>query len=96
MEDAPTLLKLPKSDFPDFWIRLPRHKWPKTWQSIQELVVPRERNVYGHRFVGLVWERQFEKVWIANALEKALVWEVASLRSGKLDGTFYPSTWMTQ
>ena len=29
MEDAHKLLKLPKSECPDIWIRLPRHKWPK-------------------------------------------------------------------
>ena len=29
MEDAPKLLKNPKSECPDIWIRLPRHKWPK-------------------------------------------------------------------
>ena len=26
MEDAPRLLKIPKSECPDIWIRLPRHK----------------------------------------------------------------------
>ena len=29
-EDAPSLLKIPKSECPDIWIRLPRHKWPKS------------------------------------------------------------------
>ena len=29
MEDAPKLLKIPKSERPDIWIRLPRHKWFK-------------------------------------------------------------------
>ena len=28
MEDVPKLLKIPKSECPDIWIRLPRHKWP--------------------------------------------------------------------
>ena len=28
MEDAPKLLKIPTSECPDIWIRLPRHKWP--------------------------------------------------------------------
>ena len=28
MEDAPKLLKIPKSECPDIWIRLPRLKWP--------------------------------------------------------------------
>ena len=30
MEDAPKLLKITKSECPDIWIRLPRHKWPKS------------------------------------------------------------------
>ena len=29
MEHAYKLLKIPKSECPDIWIRLPRHKWPK-------------------------------------------------------------------
>ena len=28
LEDAPKLLKIPKSECPDVWIRRPRHKWP--------------------------------------------------------------------
>ena len=28
MEDAHKLLTIPKSECPDIWIRLPRHKWP--------------------------------------------------------------------
>ena len=39
MEDAPTLLKNPKSECPDIWIRLPRHKWPKSWSSMEDPVV---------------------------------------------------------
>ena len=31
MEDAPTLLKIPKSECTDIWTRLPKHKWPKSW-----------------------------------------------------------------
>ena len=30
MEGAPKLLKIPKSECPDVWTRLPRHKWPKS------------------------------------------------------------------
>ena len=30
MEDAHKLVKIPKSECPDMWIRLPRHKWPKS------------------------------------------------------------------
>ena len=39
-EDAHKLLKVPKSECPDIWIRLPRHKWPKSWSSIEDPVVP--------------------------------------------------------
>ena len=31
LEDAPKLLRIPNSECPDIWIRLPRHKWPKSW-----------------------------------------------------------------
>ena len=61
MEDAPKLLKIPKSECPDIWIRLPRHEWPKSWSSMEDPVVPLERNLYGHPLAGLLRERQFEK-----------------------------------
>ena len=39
MEDAPTLLKSSKAECPDIWIRLPKHKWSKSWslQSINSM-----------------------------------------------------------
>ena len=40
MEDAHKLLKIPKSECPDIWIRLPRHRWPKSWSSMEDPVVP--------------------------------------------------------
>ena len=48
VEDAPRLLKIPKSDCPDVCIRLPRHKWPKSCETIEDPVVPLERNLYVH------------------------------------------------
>ena len=69
---APKLLKIPKSECPDFWIRLPRHKWPKSWE---DPVVPLERNLYGHPLAGLSWERQFEKLLLKYGLEKVPNWE---------------------
>ena len=36
LEDASTQLKLPKSECPVLWIRLPRHQWPKSWSNIEE------------------------------------------------------------
>ena len=60
MEDAPKLLKIPKSECPDMWIRLPRHKWPKSWSSMEDPVVP---------LAGLLWERQFEKIQLKYGWE---------------------------
>ena len=75
MEDAPKLLKIPKSECPDIWIRLPRHKWPKSWSSMEDTVVPLERNLYGHPLAGLLSERQFEKVLLEHGWEKVSNWE---------------------
>ena len=70
VEDASTLLKIPKSECPDIWIRLPKHKWPKSWSSMEDPVVPLARNLYGHPLAGLLWERQFEKVLLEHGREK--------------------------
>ena len=75
MEDAPKLLEIPKSECPDIWIRLPRHKWPQSWSSIEDPVVPLERNLYGHPLAGLLWERQFEKILLKYGWEKVSNWE---------------------
>ena len=75
MEDAHKLLKIPKSECPDIWIRLPRHKWPKSWSSMEDPVVPLERNLYGHPLAGLLWERQFEKILLKHGWERSPHWE---------------------
>ena len=41
-EDAPQLLKSPKSECPD--VCLPRHKWPKSWDNIVDSTVLLERH----------------------------------------------------
>ena len=64
------ILEIPKSECPDIWIRLPRHKWPKSWSSMEDPVVPLERNLYGHPLAGLLWEWQFEKVLLKYGWEK--------------------------
>ena len=74
MEDPSTLLRIPKSECPDIWIRLPKHKWSKS-SSMEDPVVPLERNLYGHPLAGLLWERQFEKVLLEHGWEKVLNWE---------------------
>ena len=75
MEDAPKILKIPKSENPDIWIRPPRHKWPKSWSSMEDPVVPLERNLYDHLLAGLSWERQFEKILLEYGWEKVSNWE---------------------
>ena len=75
MEDAHELLKIPKSECPDMWIRLPRHKWFKSWSSMEDPVVPLERNLYGHLLAGLLWERQFENILLKHGWEKIPNWE---------------------
>ena len=67
--------KIPKSECPDIWIRLPRQKWPKSWSSMEDPVVPLERNLYGHPLAGLLWERQFEKILLKHGWEKIPNWE---------------------
>ena len=69
MEDA-----IPKSECPDVWKRLPRHKWPKSWANIEDSVVPLERNLYGHPLACLQWERQFDEVLLGLAWEKVPNW----------------------
>ena len=70
LEDAPKLLKISKSECPNIWIRLPRHKLPKSWSSMEDAVVHLERNLYGHPLPGLLWERQFEKILLKHGREK--------------------------
>ena len=61
MEDAHKLLKIPKSEFPDIWTRLPRHKWPKSWSSMEDPVllkhgwekIPNWECLFVHREKGL-------------------------------------------
>ena len=67
--------KIPISECPDIWIRLLRHKWPKSLSSMEDPVVPRERHLYVHPLAGLLWERQFEKILLQHDWEKVSNWE---------------------
>ena len=49
MEDAHKFLKIPKSECPDIWIRLPR-SYVLNHGPVQDPVVLLERNLYGHPF----------------------------------------------
>ena len=72
LEDAPRLLKIPKSECPDVWIRLPRLK---SWGKIRDAVVRLERNLYGHPLASLLWKRQFEEALSELGWEKIPNWE---------------------
>ena len=78
MKDAPKLLKIPKSECLDVWVRLPRHKWPKSWSNIEDPAVPLRRNLYGHPLAGLLWQRQFESS--VGTVEKVPNWECLFVR----------------
>ena len=83
MEDAPSLVKSPKSECPDIWIRLPKHKWPKSWSSMEDPVVPLGRNLYGHPIAGLFWKRQIDKVLLGHGWEKVPNWECSQVNREK-------------
>ena len=85
MDDAPTLLKNLQSECPDIWISAPKHKWPNTWSSMEDPVVPLERNLYGHPLAGLLRESQFEKVLLKIRLGKYPIENVYSLTERKKD-----------
>ena len=70
MEDAHKLSRIPKSECPDIWIRLPRHIWPKSWSSMEDPVVPPEGNLHGHPLAVVFWEKQFEKILLEHGWKK--------------------------
>ena len=67
------LLKIPKSECPDGFVY--HDTWPKSWSSMEDPVVPLERNLYGHPLTGLLWQRQFEKILLKDGWEKIPNWE---------------------
>ena len=71
----PNYWKIQKSECPDTWIRLPRRKWPKSWSSMEDPVVPVQRNLYGQPLARLLWERQLEKILLKHGWEKIPNWE---------------------
>ena len=75
IEVAHKLLRIPKSECPDIWICLPRHKLPSSWPSIEDPVVLFERNLYGYPLAGRSWERQFEKILSKHRWEIVSKWE---------------------
>ena len=93
LEDAPRMLKIPRSDCPEVRMCLPRHKWPKSWSNIEDLVVLLERYLYGHPLAGLLWERQFEGVLFGLGWRKSTELGMSVCASKNKDSCRY--SWMT-
>ena len=75
MEDVPKLLKNPKSEcLQTVGFVYPRHKWPKSWSSMEDPVVPLERNQYGHPLAGLFMGREIREGSIRTRLRKSSKW----------------------
>ena len=58
MEDASTLLKLPKSECPDIWIRLPRHILLNEICVVTHLLDRCGNHSLKKVLLGLVWEKE--------------------------------------
>ena len=77
------LFKIPKSECPDIWIRLPRHKWPKSWSSIEDPVVPFGWNLYGHPWQDCYGNGNLRKIFWNTVEEKIRIGNVYSLTERK-------------
>ena len=71
MEDALTLLKIFKVRMSGYLNTSTETQKPKSRSSMEDLVVPLERNLYGHLLAELLWEKQFEKVLLGHVLRKS-------------------------
>ena len=74
MEDAPSSLKISKSECPDIWIRLPKHKWPKSWSSMEDPVVPLEICTV-ILLARQLWEKQLDNVLLEHGWDKVPSWK---------------------
>ena len=83
-----------QSECPDIWMRPPKHNWPKSWSSMEDLVVPLDRNLYGHPLTGLLRERQFGKILLKYGWEKGFPIGNAYSYTVKKDYS-YLCMWMT-
>ena len=67
MSDASRLVKLPETEHAP--------SSPKHWDSIDDPMVKLERNLHGHPWAGLLWERRMEEVLLQEGWEKVHSWE---------------------
>ena len=69
MTEAPRLLRLPKEECPEIWIRIPPRQRPTNCNNIDDPLVHFDRNFYGHPLARLLWERSFEDVLFEKGCE---------------------------
>ena len=75
LEDAPRLLKSPKSECPDVWIRLARHKCQNQGTKLKIPWYLLNETFHGHPLARLQWERQFEDALLELGWAKIPNWE---------------------
>ena len=92
MDDAPIVIENSKVRMSRFWDTSTKHKWPKVWSSMEDPVVPLDRNLYGHPLAELLWERQFENVLLEHGWEKFSTGNVYLVIENK--DCSYRYTWM--
>ena len=65
LEDAPRLLTIPKSECPDVWILLPRHKWPISCGKIISWT-KFVRSTISRIAMGMTIRRSFFRTWMGE------------------------------
>ena len=94
LEDAPRLLKSLKSECPDVWIRLARHKCQNQGTKLKIPWYLLNETFHGHPLARLQWERQFEEALLELGWAKIPNWECMFFhRKQRL--LFCQYTWMT-
>ena len=59
MTKAPRLLRLPKEECSEIWIKILSRQRPRSWDNIDDPVVPLGRNLYDHPLASFLWGKQF-------------------------------------
>ena len=83
MEDAPKMFKIPHSECADIWIRLPRHKWPKAWSSMEDPVVSSWTKIVWSSFGRTSGKGHLRKFSWSTSEKKVTNWECSLVHREK-------------
>ena len=84
VEDAPTSFrKFQSHNVQIFGYVYPNTSGQKSWSSMEDPVVPLERNLCSHLLAGLLWEQQFGKVLLGTHLGKVPNWDCLFVNRAK-------------